>query len=207
MYCALLAGDFPCSNKGECIETAYKEATCVCSGSYTGDQCEACKPGFFERDCRQCAGNTYSTGGVPRAGETCTSCEAGYFAFSGQATCNPCPAGRYRGLNTTTDLGRICVQCQRNFFSDEGAAACKPCEPNKFSAPGSSKCEPCPPGENRPEDQLFCQKPASKKGGDKELKHDRELLTILLSVIGSVFVALMLTWACLSARSCVEINQ
>ena len=49
-------------------------------------------------------------------------------------------------------------------------------------------------GENRPEDELFCQKPASKKGGDSELKHDRELLMILLSVIGSVFVALMVTY-------------
>ncbi|GMH49502.1 hypothetical protein TrVE_jg9591 [Triparma verrucosa] len=120
-------------------------------GSTACSTCEAGKTvNLGQTGCEVCP-----EGKKSGSGETCSECQAGFFAMAiscnlcdpgkisseGSSTCLQCPAGK-RSNNERSD----CEECPGGTYSGAGSPTCNICDAGTYCSPGSSTMTLCPVG-------------------------------------------------------------
>ncbi|XP_036060854.1 LOW QUALITY PROTEIN: laminin subunit alpha-3 [Onychomys torridus] len=147
---------------------AHLVEMCVCPPDYTGDSCQACRPGYYRDNkspptgrCVPCNCNGHSNrcqdgSGMcincqhNTAGEHCEHCKEGHYGNAIQGSCRVCPCPHTNSFATgcTVDGGNVRCACKPGYTG----AQCERCAPGYFGNPQQfgGSCQPCNCNSNGP---------------------------------------------------------
>ncbi|XP_052597506.1 laminin subunit alpha-3 isoform X1 [Peromyscus californicus insignis] len=140
---------------------AHLVEMCACPPDYTGDSCQACRPGYYRDNkslpagrCVPCNCNGHSNrcqdgSGMcincqhSTAGDHCEHCKEGYYGNAIQGSCRVCPCPHTNSFATgcTVDGGNVRCACKPGYTG----AQCERCAPGYFGNPQKfgGSCQPC----------------------------------------------------------------
>uniref|UniRef100_H3BA71 Laminin subunit gamma 3 n=1 Tax=Latimeria chalumnae TaxID=7897 RepID=H3BA71_LATCH len=155
-------------------QTCHSETgQCECLPNVIGQQCNQCKPGFFNLvpvyGCERCdchpigSENSFChpiMGQCPChpgvEGMACDKCQPGFFSFSSKG-CRACSCSLLGSLSLQCQEDGTCV-CKKGFVGSK----CDQCEVNYYHSATTSTCEECPVCYSLVRDQVTADKLKAK---------------------------------------------